>query len=149
MATLEPPSDLPTRALSKLRRPRKEAGKSDSASSLLDVSDDSNVNSSSIRASIDGAIEKLKDRRRKSTDEQRRSLDASTRRSKLSGLSRPSRRRSTSKPATAAIASAADQLALPGRSDRLSTSPSRSELELGFESSGHSSLMTDDSDNEG
>lgn len=149
MSTLEPPSDTLQRGLSKLRRNRnkdKDSDKGDSNASLAPAQDDSN---GGFRASIDGAIEKLKDRRRKSSDSRRASIDSlsnnsSGRQSKLpTQLSRKSLGKKAAKDDTSPSES---NTGLSERDIALSRSPS--ELSLGLEGSGHSSLLTEDSDHD-
>lgn len=143
MSTLEAPADSTRRGLSKLRRSRKDrdSDKNSSTSSLVPPPDDAN---SGLRASIDGAIVKLKDRRRKSSDaDARRGSADSTTHSKLSNfpLGRRSRKKSLQK----------DGSLSPNTNEHRpdqAISPSPSELSLGLEGSGHSSLMTEDSDYE-
>ena len=148
MSKLEAPTEVPRRGLSKLgariNRKDKDTDKNSSTSSLVPPQDDG---SSGIRASIDGALDKLKDRRRKSSDDKRKSSDErrgsteSTTHSRMSKfpLSRRSRRRaSTNEPSPPTT----DE---PDKSDR-GVSPSPSELSFGLAGSGHSSLMTEDSD---
>lgn len=148
MSTLEPPSNGPRRGLSKLRRSRKEkdSDKSSSTTSVNVIQEDSNLG---FRASIDGALGKLKDRRRKSSDDRRGSADSNISANTTSRLSKlplqlpgKSRRKKSSTKNALFPSPPTDD-----RSNR-GVSPSPSELSLGLEGSGHSSLMTEDSDYE-
>lgn len=145
MSTLEPPSDEPRRGLSKLRRSKKDSDKTSSTSSLTPPQDEGSGSSGGLRASIDGAIEKLKDRRRRSTDERRSSIDSTSnkRLSKLPlQLSKKSRRKRFSNDDDVETNDNDDD----NNHDDRRLSPSPSELSMGLQGSGHSSLMTEDSD---
>lgn len=145
MSTLEPPSDALHRGLSKLRRNRdKDSDKSDSNASLAPAQDESN---GGFRASIDGAIEKLKDRRRKSSESRRASIDSLSNSGRQSKLPTQLSRKSLGKKAAKDDTSPPDSnTGLSERDIGLSRSPS--ELSLGLEGSGHSSLLTEDSDHD-
>ena len=143
MSTLEPPTDPPRHGLSKLRRSRKDGDKTDknsSTSSLVPVQDDSN---GGLRASIDGALVKLKDRSRKSSDarERRASIDSISH-SRLAKLPLVKKSRKKTSADEHSSSPATDEHVKSDR--RLSQTPS--ELSLGREGSGHSSLLTEDSD---
>lgn len=142
MSAMDKTSDSLQRGLSKLRRIKKDPDRNDSNGSLLPPQDGGN---GGLRASIDGAIGKLKDHTRKS-DERRGSVDSisSSRLSKLPiplTLPRKSRRKTSADD----IASRSNSI---GNDLYRQQSPSLSELSIGLEGSGHSSLMTEDSDQE-
>jgi len=141
-STLEPPSDAPRRGLSRLRKKGKDdSDKNSSTSSLAPSPDETAVG---LRASIDGAIGKLKDRRRKSTDADRSgSTDSTSTTNRLSRLSLGRRSRKSSPVKDDDSYQTKTELK-PERG----VSPNPSELSLGLEGSGHSSLMTEDSDND-
>ncbi|GAB7353530.1 hypothetical protein MBLNU459_g3971t2 [Dothideomycetes sp. NU459] len=131
--------DAPRRGLAKLRR-RKDNGSNSSKSSIAEGQDGSN---GGLRASIDGAIEKLKDRRRRSSDDRRGSGDSlKDPGRRLSTMSLTKRRRRKNRKDDDATPSATYE----DNDDDVGISPSPSELSLGLEGSGHSSLLTEDSD---
>ncbi|KAL1301533.1 hypothetical protein AAFC00_005774 [Neodothiora populina] len=143
MSTLEAPTEPPRRGLSKLRRSnRKDSSKNGSCTSLAPAAADEG--SGGIRASIDGAIEKLKDRRRKSSDDRRTSSDSNStsRMSRLPlQLPRKSRRKRSGK-------DDGSPLGIDNRDNDRGISPSPSDMSIGLEGSGHSSLLTEESDYE-
>lgn len=142
MATADVPSlqvDAPRRTLSKFRR-RKDNDDDSPKGSLVEGQDDANTG---LRASIDGAIGKLKDRTRRSSDDRRGSADSnkdSSKRLSMISLSKKRRKKSqTEDDSTASVRSPSD----------VGISPSPSQVSLGLEGSGHSSLLTEDSDDGG
>lgn len=137
--------DAPRRTLSKFRR-RKDNDASSSKSSLAEGQDDT---STGLRASIDGAIGKLKDRtgRRRSSDDRRGSVDSQKDPSnRLSMMSLSKKRRNKNRRADESTSSTQDD---DRRLSNVGISPSPSQLSLGLEGSGHSSLLTEDSDDDG
>lgn len=144
MSPTEPGTPRGAGALSKLRRGRKgplENVSTLSVASSLDNGEDSGNN---LRASMDGAFDKLKDRARKSVDDRRGSGDGSNRLSTLISGKKKLRRK---KDAADAERTMSNDSTFAGDSNfTLSANPS----ERSLSGSGHSSLMTDDySDNEG
>ncbi|KAK5128029.1 hypothetical protein LTR85_005146 [Meristemomyces frigidus] len=147
MPTTEPNAPSPRGALSRLRR--NKPGANASTNSLGNASADGDESESGggggqgLRASMDAAIEKVKDRtKRRSVDDRRGSDDNSTKR--LTNLL--PRKRRGSKQAGPELER---NLSVVSAGDNLSFSGNRSESSL-VDDSGHSSLLTDDnSDIEG
>lgn len=138
-------TDAPRRNLSiSLRRSRKDADRNDSISSIGSGGPmDDNV-SSGLKPSIDNVFAKVKERRARKSQDLRRNSDESSK--GLRGLL-PSSKRSRRK------SSAQDNDLLSASSDLVSdrqrgTSPNPSELSLGNQGSGHSSLLTEDEEDQ-
>ncbi|THZ83769.1 hypothetical protein D6C84_04647 [Aureobasidium pullulans] len=136
-------ADAPRRNLSlKLRRGRKDTDRNDSTSSIGSGPMDDHV--SGLKPSIDNVFAKVKERRaRKSQDLRRNSDDSSKGLRGLLPSSKKSRRKSSTQDSD--LLSASSDL-IPDR--QRGTSPNPSELSLGNHGSGHSSLLTEDSDDQ-
>lgn len=140
-------ADLPRRNLSlKLRRGRKDADGLSPTNSIVNGPADEGV--SGLKPSIDNVFAKVKERRARKSQDIRRNSDESTKGlSRLIPSSRKSRsRRTSSTPDGNLFLSASGDLS--GDAQR-GTSPNPSELSLGQTGSGHSSLLTEDSDDQG
>lgn len=133
----------PRGALSKLRRNKGLADASTNSVASAPVEGDDSSESTGLRASMDAAFGKVKERtRRKSVDDRRGSEDTSAKR--LSGLfPRKKRRESKDKPGLER------NLSAPSGDESLFLSDNRSDSSL-LNGSGRSSLLTEDnSDVEG
>lgn len=157
MSSLEPPAPSPRGKLSKLSlRNRKDKDDNNSSTLSLDTTND-DPNPSERMPSVEGLIDKLKDRGRKSMDDRgRKSTDnrgssadngSGKRLSKLLPSKLKSRRGSKANNDDSRRSSA---ISMDG-GDASSGTPSANESQLSLEQngSGRSSLLTDDSDNEG
>jgi hypothetical protein len=138
-------TDVPRRNLSiNLRRGRKDADRNDSNPSIGGESMDDHV--SGLKPSIDNVFAKVKERRARKSQDVRRNSDDSTK--GLRGLlpsSRKSRRKGSTQDSDLLSATpSGDLLAERQRG----TSPNPSELSLGNQGSGHSSLLTEDEDDQ-
>lgn len=147
MATLEAGTPSPKGPLSKLRKGRKGGLDNPSTLSVASSSEGADLDengTSSIRASMDGAFDKLKDRARKSVDKRRGSVDDQTNR--LSTLLAGKKRR-TKQDAEDAERTMSNDSTSPGNG---SFTLNGNSSERSLSGSRHSSQMTEDySDNEG
>ncbi|KAI5249372.1 hypothetical protein E4T43_00764 [Aureobasidium subglaciale] len=136
-------TDVPRRNLSlKLRRGRKDVDRNDSTASTGSAPMDDHV--SGLKPSIDNVFAKVKERRaRKSQDVRRNSDDSSKGLRGLLPSSKKARRKSSTQESD--HLSASSDLFLDRQR---ATSPNPSELSLGNQGSGHSSLLTEDSDDQ-
>ncbi|KAI4726456.1 hypothetical protein E4T49_05807 [Aureobasidium sp. EXF-10728] len=136
-------TDVPRRNLSiHLRRGRKDADRNDSNSSI--GSGPMDDHGSGLKPSIDNVFAKVKERRaRKSQDLRRNSDDSSKGLRGLLPSSKKSRRKSSTQDSD--LLSASGDL-LQERQRGISPNPS--ELSLGNQGSGHSSLLTEDEDDQ-
>lgn len=138
-------TDVPRRNLSlHLRRARKDADRNDSNSSI--GSGPMDDHSSSLKPSIDNVFAKVKERRARKSQDLRRNSDDSSK--GLRGLL-PSSKKALRKSST----QDSDLLSASPSGDLISerqrgTSPNPSELSLGNNGSGHSSLLTEDEDDQ-
>lgn len=139
--TLEPPpTPSPRGKLSKLsRRGRKDKDAETSSLSLVSNSTEGDQDGTDRKSSVDGFIDKLKERSRRSTDDRRSSADngSGNRMSKLLPGKLKTRRSSNTTTDDSRRSSA----------DR-DQSPATSQRSLEHNGSGRSSLLTDDSDTE-
>ncbi|KAK6008467.1 hypothetical protein QM012_000370 [Aureobasidium pullulans] len=137
-------TDVPRRNLSiHLRRGRKDADRNDSTSSIGSGPMDDNA-SSGLKPSIDNVFAKVKERRARKSQDLRRNSDESSK--GLRGLlpsSKRSRRKSSAQDSD--LLSASGDL-MPER--QRGSSPNPSELSLGNQGSGHSSLLTEDEEDQ-
>ena len=138
-------TDVPRRNLSlHLRRGRKDADRTDSNSSV--GSGPMDDHSSGLKPSIDNVFAKVKERRaRKSQDLRRNSDDSSKGLRGLLPSSKRSRRKSSTQDSDLLSASPSADLI---SDHQRGTSPNPSELSLGNQGSGHSSLLTEDEDDQ-
>ncbi|KAH0348027.1 hypothetical protein KCU83_g6463, partial [Aureobasidium melanogenum] len=136
-------TDVPRRNLSiSLRRGRKDADRNNSTSSIGSGPTDDHV--SGLKPSIDNVFAKVKERRARKSQDLRRNSDDSSK--GLRGLL-PSSKRSRRKSST----QDSDRLSASGdlMADReRGVSPNPSELSLGNQGSGHSSLLTEDEEDQ-
>lgn len=136
-------TDGPRRNLSLkgLRRGHKDADRNSSTSSIL--SDD--LASGGLKPSIDNVFAKVKERRaRKSQDIGRESDESSKGLSRLLHPSKKSSRQNSTHDSDVFLSASGDS----NQSGQRATSPNPSELSLGQQGSGHSSLLTEDSDDQ-
>ncbi|KAK4546674.1 hypothetical protein LTR36_001892 [Oleoguttula mirabilis] len=143
MAATESNAPSPRGALSRMRRNKGTANTSTNSLGTGSADGDDPESGGGLRASMDAAIEKVKDRtKRRSVDDRRGSDDPSIKR--LAGFL-PRKKREEKKDASGREPSLSAQSA----GDSVLLSGNRSETSL-LDDSGHSSLLTDDnSDNEG
>ncbi|KAG9717298.1 hypothetical protein KCU73_g15413, partial [Aureobasidium melanogenum] len=138
-------TDVPRRNLSmSLRRGRKDADRNNSSSSIGSGPTDDHV--SGLKPSIDNVFAKVKERRaRKSQDLRRNSDDSSKGLRGLLPSSKKSRRKSSTQDQDSDRLSASGDLMAE---HQRGVSPNPSELSLGNQGSGHSSLLTEDEEDQ-
>lgn len=151
-ATEQPLGAIPSsRSVSRLRRQGNHAAdtNNDSHSRASSTGDDSTDTADMKKSSMDAAIDKVRERARKSVDE-RRGSDDSASGTRLSALiNRKLKRKDKEKDKDGLGARNSTLVVDSGESGELALSDARSEGSL-LDEDGHSSLLTDDgSDNDG
>ena len=151
-ATEQPLGAIPSsRSVSRLRRQGNHAAdtNNDSHSRASSTGDDSTDTADMKKSSMDAAIDKVRERTRKSVDE-RRGSDDSASGTRLSALiNRKLKRKDKEKDKDGLGARNSTLVVDSGESGELALSDARSEGSL-LDEDGHSSLLTDDgSDNDG
>jgi len=149
-ATEQPLGAIPSsRSVSRLRRHGKHDTNNDSDSRTSSAGDDSTDPADMKKSSMDAAIDKVRERARKSVDERRGSDDSASQTRFSALITRKLKRKEKDKDKDSLSARNSTLVVDSGESGELALSDARSDGSL-LDEDGHSSLLTDDgSDNEG